>query len=155
LHRGVPNVVAGALIVPKGLLIKLTTGESIPSSLAKETRRVELIAMNAVMHREILLGNKPTDVSALKKGYDIESLTPEGNLRFLEVKGRAKGADTVTVTKNEVIVALNSPDSYYLVIVFVDGDEYSDPLYVGSPFTKEPEFSMTTLECKISTLVQR
>ena len=43
-----------------------------------------------------------------KCGYDIESRILEtGRLQFIEVKGRIEVADTVTVTKNEIITALN------------------------------------------------
>ena len=60
---------------------------------AKETRRVELIAMKAVMTVERALGFIPRDVSADKCGYDIESRDPAGaaRLRFIEVKGRVRG----------------------------------------------------------------
>jgi hypothetical protein len=67
----------------------------------------------------------------------------------------AAGADTVTVTKNEVLTALNKPDDYFLAIVTVDGDEISNPMYVSRPFSKEPEFFMTSLDCKIADLRAR
>lgn len=54
----------------------------------------------------------PRDVSADKCGYDIESRVPtEGRLRFLEVKGRIQGATSVTVTRNEILTALNKPEA--------------------------------------------
>jgi hypothetical protein len=152
LQRGVPRVAGGALIVPMGLLRKLQTGETAPPDVAKETKRVEMLAMEAVMESERQQGFFPTDVSAEKRGYDIESLRADGSLRFIEVKGRAKGADTVTVTKNEVLTALNKPDDYYLALVLVDGDDASRPLYIPRPFSKEPEFFMTTIDCKIADL---
>jgi hypothetical protein len=47
-------------------------------------------------------------VSARKLGYDVESEVPgEGRLLFIEVKGRADGADTVTVTMNEILAAVS------------------------------------------------
>jgi hypothetical protein len=36
---------------------------------------------------------------------------PENEQRFIEVKGRYQGAPTITVTHNEIMVALNSPDN--------------------------------------------
>lgn len=153
LQRGVPRVAAGALVVPIGLLRKLQGGASVPDSEAKETVRVEMLAMRAVMDAEIALGFVPIDVSAERRGYDIESLCPDGSLRFIEVKGRVNGADTVTVTKNEVLTALNKPDDYFLALVIVDGDTVSPPVYVPRPFSKEPEFFMTTINCKIADLM--
>jgi hypothetical protein len=46
-----------------------------------------------------------------------------GKLRFIEVKGACRGADTITVTKNEILYSLNKPDDFILAIVeFLDGD---------------------------------
>lgn len=153
LQRGVPRVAAGALVVPIGLLRRLQTGTSVPDNEAKETARVEALAMRAVMDAERSCGFAPLDVSEEKRGYDIESLCPDGSLRFIEVKGRIRGADTVTVTKNEVLTALNKPDDYFLALVIVDGETVSPPLYVPRPFSKEPEFFMTTINCKIADFV--
>jgi hypothetical protein len=106
-----PVVLGGALIIPGGLLARLSgSREAAPTAFARETRRVELEAMAAVAAAERALGYEPRDVSAEKVGYDIESRIPgTGKLRFIEVKGRVRGADTVTVTKNEILTALNKP----------------------------------------------
>jgi hypothetical protein len=40
-----------------------------------------------------------------------------GKLRFIEVKGRVAGADTITVTRNEILYSLNKPDDFILAIV--------------------------------------
>ena len=34
-----------------------------------------------------------------------------GKLRFIEVKGRLADADSITVTRNEVLAALNKPEA--------------------------------------------
>jgi hypothetical protein len=118
-------VVGGALVIPVGLLQRLQ-GKREPkaSMFARETKRVEMLAMNAVMAAEKKLGHEAKDVSSLKCGYDIESRILEtGTLRFIEVKGRIKGAETVTVTKNEIITALNKPEHYILAIVEVAPSE--------------------------------
>ena len=72
-------------------------------------------------------------MSGAKVGYDIESRTPERALRFIEVKGRAKGATTVTVTKNEILTALNKPERFVLAVVLVDGDA-TETYYLREPF---------------------
>lgn len=47
----------------------------------------------------------------LNRGYDIESRDPmTERLHFIEVKGRVKGATTVTVTKNEILTSLIGAD---------------------------------------------
>ena len=59
-----------------------------------------------------------------------------GELRFIEVKGRVAGAETVTVTRNEILTALNKPDDFILAVVEVDGDQPATPRYVRRPFTR-------------------
>lgn len=67
------------------------------------------------------------------------------------MKGRAKGAPTVTVTKNEILTALNKPESFILALVAVDG-RYTDCRYVREPFEKEPDFSVTSVNYSLKEL---
>ena len=47
------------------------------------------------------------------------------------------GADTVTVTKNEILYSLNKPDDFILAMVeFLDGDEHRVH-YLRRPFQRE------------------
>jgi len=73
------------------------------------------------MEIERHLGFEPTDLEFEKLGYDIESRIlsgqDKGRLRFIEVKGRVSGAETVTVTKNEILTSLNKPDAFILALV--------------------------------------
>jgi len=151
-----PNVIGGAMIVPIGLIRKLEGDTSEPVLFAHETLRVERVAMAAVMAAELRLGFEPRDVSADKCGYDIESRNPgnPGALRFIEVKGRVKGAETVTVTKNEILTALNKPEQYILAIVEVDGDQ-ATPWYIRQPFTREPDFGVTSVNYRLKDLVDK
>src|SRR6266566_2864241 len=152
-----PVVTGGVLVIPTGLLAKLR-GESAETldAQARETRRIEFAAMEAVMAHELALGFVPHDVSAEKCGYDIESQVPgTGKLRFIEVKGRVAGADTVTLTKNEILTALNKPDEFILAIVEVDGDTVSTPLYITRPFTREPDFGAISVTYVIRELLAR
>ena len=154
-----PVVIGGAIVIPRGLLDKLTgrSNAIIVDALAR--REIEIAAMKAVMDIEISLGNTPTDVSAKKVGYDIESLIPldkRGNdgapLRFIEIKGRVKGAGTVTVSKNEILTAFNKPDGYILAIVEVDGVE-TNTTYLTKPFQKPPDFAATSVNYSIDELI--
>jgi superfamily II DNA or RNA helicase len=131
-----PVVVGAALIVPGGLLARLL-GKPM---FARETKRVERIAMAAVMAAEKALGYEPRDVSAERCGYDIESRrTGTGRLRFIEVKGRVEGAETVTVTKNEILASLNKPEDFLLALVSVSPSEEVQVRYVRQPFQREPD----------------
>src|SRR5919197_497052 len=105
-------------VVPAGLLARLQ-GQRLqaPNRAAYDTDRIERLAMAAVMETERAIGYEPYDVSREKRGYDIESQVPgTGRLRFIEVKGRVVGAQTVTVTKNEILTALNKPDDFILAL---------------------------------------
>ncbi|MBI3978726.1 MAG: DUF3883 domain-containing protein [Chloroflexi bacterium] len=149
-----PVVLVGALVVPAGLLARLKGERPTRSEEhARETARVEALAMAAVMERERRLGYEPRDVSAESRGYDVESRVPgTGRLRFVEVKGRAAGAETVTVTKNEILTALNKPDDFILAVVEVDGGGAREPLYLRRPFHREPDFGVTSVTYNIGEL---
>lgn len=174
-----PVVIGGALVVPIGLLQRLQgKRESTPTLFAHETKRVEAAVMAAVMAAEARLGYEPRDVSDRKCGYDIESVVPDtGRLRFIEVKGRIEGAETVTVTKNEILAALNKPENYILALVqvpvdqnFPEGDTFAvrEPTgdyqvpgkgcvirYVKEPFKREPDFGASSVNYKWQDLWER
>jgi hypothetical protein len=151
-----PIVVGGVLVVPIGLLKTLKAGSAArPADVgAHETQRIERLAMEAVMHIERELGYAPRDVSAEKCGYDIESHVPaSGQLRFIEVKGRMQGADTVTVTRNEILTALNKPDAFILALVEVDGEGKTTTHYLSRPFRSEPDFEATSVNYDLAKLL--
>jgi len=149
-----PVVLGGALIVPQGLLDRLS-GRDLPPTFARDTRTNELIAMRAVMEWERNLGFEPQDVSAQRLGYDIESrIASEGRLRFIEVKGRVAGAATITVTKNEILTALNKPEDFILAIVQV-GEGEPEITYLQQPFRREPDFGVTSVNYDLMELCGR
>jgi superfamily II DNA or RNA helicase len=156
-----PIITGGALVIPKGLLHKLTA-KPMPDTFGQGDRQsVEYAAMNAVIHIESDLGFRPRDVSAEKCGYDVESFIPDNMrqrlnsyaLRFIEVKGRQKGATTVTVSKNEILTALNRPDEFILAIVEVDGDK-THTIYLKHPFKNAPDFTATSINYDIQDLIR-
>ncbi len=157
-----PVVVGGALVIPAGLIAKLSGEPEGPtwSADAKARARVEKIAMDAVRKAEEAMGHHVIDVSAEKCGWDLTAVMPsvDGKLprnRHLEVKGRAKGQSTITVTRNEVCTGLNQGDKFFLAIVVVDGDGYEGPRYVRSPFTQEPERDVTSINLDLASLLNR
>ena len=154
-----PVIVGGAVVIPRGLVDRLMGHPATFGADAAARRRIELAAMKAVMDTERSLGFAPTDVSAQNRGYDIESKIPAGlrdadgtTLRFIEVKGRAKGATSVTITKNEILTALNQPEQYILAIVEVDG-EATRVVYLKKPFHKRPDFAATSVNYDIAELI--
>ena len=104
-------------------------------------------------------GFAPRDVSAEKCGYDVESFVPEtlrgpdGNvLRFVEVKGRAKGAATVTVSRNEMLCGLNNPEQFILAIVEVDADA-THTIYLKRPQFDAPGMATNSTNYDIQDLI--
>ncbi len=144
-----PIVIGGALIIPIGLLL----GDQTPAEIL-DRRITEQIAMHAVMEVEIALGNDPRDVSQDKRGYDIESRDGQTGLsRFIEVKGRRIGAETVTITRNEVLTALNAPENFILALVEVDSGKNNAPAYIRRPFSREPDFGVTSVNYNLNDLL--
>ncbi len=150
-----PVVIGGALVVPETMLRSAKGAAEAPAEFARETERVERMAMQAVVAAERQLGYEPREVSADNCGYDIESKIPgSGRLRFIEVKGRVAGADTVTITKNEILTGLNKPDEFILALVEVDGDAAS-ARYVRQPFQREPDFGVSSVNYDMEELLAR
>ncbi len=152
-----PVVVGGALVIPAGLLAQ-RKGQPGWTADADARARVEWVAMNAVMDAERALGHEVIDVSAQKCGWDVTSLPKavDGKLpasRHIEVKGRAKGQSTITVTRNEILYGLNQQDKFILAIVLVDGEQHEGPFYVTKPFTQEPDWAVTSINLDLDALL--
>ncbi len=152
-----PVVVGGALVIPAGLLAQ-RKGQPGWTADADARARVEWVAMNAVMDTERALGHEVIDVSAQKCGWDVTSLPKavDGKLpasRHIEVKGRAKGQSTITVTRNEILCGLNQQDKFILAIVLVDGEQHEGPFYVTKPFTQEPDWAVTSINLDLDALL--
>lgn len=108
------------------------------------------------MEVERRLGFEPVDREFEKLGYDIESPVPgTGRLRFVEVKGRIEGADTVTVTKNEILHSLNKPDDFILALVEFQDDGRHKVHYLRQPFRREPDFGVTSVNYDFVELLAR
>jgi len=155
-----PVAIGGSLVVPIGLLRQLLPSPAQPSSAAdavsaEARKQMELLAMQMVMEAEKKLGNEPRDVSGEKCGYDIESkVLTDGKLRFIEVKGRVSGAITVTVTRNEILTALNKPDDFILAFGQVE-DGQQKLVYIRQPFQQEPDFAVESINYNLADLLKR
>ena len=157
-----PNVLGGILVIPQGLLNKVTgAGPFSADSAARE--RVEQLAMEAVMLTERGFGHEVKDVSAEKCGWDITAHVPqEGgpgaplkNARHIEVKGRVKGAQTVTLSRNEICYAVNQKDKFILAIVLIDGEKIEGPFYIRNLFDREPDFGEVSTNYDINFLLSK
>jgi superfamily II DNA or RNA helicase len=150
-----PVILGGLLVVPLGLIAKFT-GAPAASRPATDTQAVAARARAIVMEVERRLGYEPVDRETEKLGYDIESRVPgSGRLRFIEVKGRVAGAETITVTKNEILYSLNKPDDFILALVEFHDDGSHRVRYVRQPFHREPDFGVTSVNYDFAELLAR
>jgi len=152
-----PVALAGIVVVPAGLLATMLGDPSKrPALAAVDTQALAARARAIVMETERALGYEPIDYETEKLGYDIESRDPRtGRLRFIEVKGRVAGAETITVTRNEILTSLNKPKDYILAIVEFLPDDTHRVHYVRQPFHREPDFGVTSVNYNFAELLAR
>jgi hypothetical protein len=124
LRLGPVSLYAQALVLP------------MPPEEAERRRdtRAEEIALAEVRQREKALGSTIEDVSAphLKAGFDLKVLRPNGEIRYVEVKGRS-GRQAIEMTENEWAQAANHRDRYWLYAVY-DCDAVAQLYRVPDPF---------------------
>ncbi len=154
-----PVVQGGVVVIPIGLLASMAGRLHPAPTNPIETQISAARARAAVMEIERSLGFEPVDRELERLGYDIESRVvtgpDKGRLRFIEVKGRIAGADTVTVTKNEVLCSLNKPDDFILALVEFQGGNEHRVLYLRRPFQREPDFGVTSVNYDFAELLGR
>ncbi|MFI6405251.1 helicase-related protein [Streptomyces sp. NPDC050548] len=139
-----PPVVAGcALVVPVGWLV----GRLGPAETSAERAALDALhaadgyetdrrAVAAVLGAERGLGRVPEEMAHNNPGYDIRSLTLDGHLVHIEVKGRREGAEHFYVSRNEVLVAKNRGEQHRLALVSVSthGPDHDEIRYLTDAF---------------------
>jgi hypothetical protein len=143
------------LVVPIGLMSAMTGKRVAGPTESADKQAAAARARTVIMEIERRLGFEPVDREFEKLGYDIESRVPgTGKLRFIEVKGRISGADTITVTKNEILYSLNKPEDFILAIVeFTEDGERVH--YLRKPFQREPDFGVTSVNYDFAELLAK
>lgn len=150
-----PVALGGLLVVPAGLLLTMAGTPPAQPSHPVDTMAAAARARAIIMEIERGLGFEPIDREFEKLGYDIESRVPgTGRLRFIEVKGRITGADTITVTRNEILTSLNKPDDFILAVVEFDGPGHRVH-YIRQPFSREPDFEVTSVNYSFAGLIAK
>ena len=161
-----PVALGGALVIPAGLLRRLR-GESLAGDGSRFSAdpvaraRIEKLAMDAVSRAEEARGCRVVDVSRQKCGWDITSYPPDvdgrqPDARHIEVKGRVQGAGTITVTRNEMLYALNQADKFILAIVLVaENNAVDGPHYLRNPFESEPAWGISSVNYDLKALLEK
>jgi SNF2 family DNA or RNA helicase len=127
-----PRITAIALVVPPEELQQ--QGQPVPSAPAREA--VERRGVDAVLAAERALGRIPEEQSHNNPGFDVLTRTSDGSGIRIEVKARIEGSDTFTITRTEVLTALNSSPEHRLALVRVsfDGAHLDQLRYIGNAF---------------------
>lgn len=128
-----PRVTGACLVITQGWLDARIDSEAA-AHRAKETARIERLAVDAVLRVEKALGHDATEMPHNNPGYDVESDTPNG-LDFIEVKGRFEGGDTFVLTRQEAVTALNKGKHSVLALVRVLSDGSTTVRYLRQPIT--------------------
>ncbi len=145
-----PVVSGGALIVPAGLLAAHLG--AAPTEIADhvlERTVTERAAVDAVMAAERRLGRHPCEMPPNNKGYDIESKDDDGTLWFIEVKGRVTGAETFTITRSEIGVGRNKPDTHILALAEVSDAVATEVRYVRRAFEDVGDMPFNTISVNL------
>lgn len=101
-------------------------------SFAKKRTRLGKAGVQKVMDFEIQKGRTPRDMEEVQvnhPGYDIESTSADGSIRYIEVKsfsGIWDSQNPAQMTKNEFLTAKRKGENYWLYIVEqADSDEFA------------------------------
>ncbi len=151
-------------MLPVGLIRSLDGTAASPGTFSHDQAaraRIEHLAMQAITEIEEADGCRVQDVAAAKCGWDLTSYPPAANgrnsdARHIEVKGRANGADTVTITRNEMLYALNQSDKFILAIVLINEDDtIASVHYLRNPFDVEPPLGTSSINFHLNNLLER
>ncbi len=129
-----PRTTGACLVITQGWLDAQDDPEAADAR-ARETTRVERLAVDAVLRVERALKHRPTEMHHNNPGYDIESDTAAG-LDFIEVKGRVAGGKTFVFTRQEAVTALNKGDRSVLALVQVADDDSTAVRYLRRPIAQ-------------------
>lgn len=106
---------------------------------------------------QVVRGTATPEYSNAQEFYRRTFITEGMSLLLRSVVQRllGKGKKTITVTKNEVLTALNQKEKFILAVVIVDGDQYEEPYYIKQPFDRELSGIETSTNVEINKLLQR
>ncbi|MGW4099102.1 helicase-related protein [Mycobacterium sp. NPDC004974] len=128
-----PKIISTALVVPSPADASADPMTTDPAA----RKAIERRGVEAVLVAERSLGRVPVEQASNNPGFDILSKRAgDPNLR-IEVKARIVGADTFSITRTEVLLALNAAPDHRLALVSVhpDGPDLDEVRYISGVFT--------------------
>ncbi|QAY72589.1 DUF3883 domain-containing protein [Agromyces protaetiae] len=127
-----PRITAIALVMPA----EEPSGVADQIASADARALIERRGVDAVLAAERSLGRIPEEQAHNNPGFDLLSQPAEGAGIRIEVKARIEGADTFTITRTEVLTALNAAPDHRLALVRVSasGAQHDEVRYIGNAF---------------------
>ncbi len=118
LTPATPRVLGVARVVPLEAVVEALSLEADVETeeAMRSDPEVEAVGMEVAMRYEQEQGRTPEDVSQQNLGYDLRSTAPDGSVRYIEVKARAR-TGAVALTPNEWLMAQRLGDDYWLYVV--------------------------------------
>jgi hypothetical protein len=154
-----PVVVGGAIVLPLGLFERLRGHRSAAKEIEHRLlERIERLAVDAVLRAERALGREPKEQPRNNPGFDVLSKDPRtGDLFFIEVKGRIHDAETVSVTRTEILTAKNREGQFILALAKVADNDSVNIRYLRDPFAMNEEtlFDVTSVNFDLRKLFER
>lgn len=102
----------------------------------EEKRRMERLAVRAVLLLERRWGHEAREMPPGNPGFDVESRLPDGSLRRIEVKGKARRSRVVRVSRTQILRSLEDPS--WLLAVVQPGGEGVEVFYLRGLWPGEP-----------------
>lgn len=137
VHNSPPTVVGAALVVPQGLLDRISGTPDIEPHLTPDTAETDRRAVAAVLEAERSIGRIPEAQPHNNPGFDIESIDPGTGIHyFIEVKGHLPRTTEIKVSAQQVQKAKSNPERWRLAIVSVPDETDREPKvhYLTDPF---------------------
>jgi superfamily II DNA or RNA helicase len=124
LTANLPDILTEAIVIPAPAAVVESTSAKLPRGFPMQRdTEVEAIAMDLAMRYERSRGWTPFDVHADGEHYDVRSESPNGEKRFIEVKGRAQsGAIVLTGPELDKLRQLSSRAWLYIA-TFCKGEK--------------------------------
>lgn len=137
VHNSPPTVVGAALVVPQGLLDRISGTNCLEPHLTPDTAETDRRAVAAVLEAERSIGRIPEAQPHNNPGFDIESIDPNNGIHyFIEVKGHLPRTTEIKVSAQQVQKAKSNPERWRLAIVSVPDETDREPKvhYLTDPF---------------------
>jgi Helicase conserved C-terminal domain/Domain of unknown function (DUF3883) len=124
LTANLPDILTEAIVIPAPAAVVESTTTKPPRGFPMQRdAEIEAIAMDLAMRYERSRGWTPFDVHADGEHYDVRSESPNGEKRFIEVKGRAQsGAIVLTGPELDKLRQLSSRAWLYIA-TFCKGEK--------------------------------